>query len=375
MPKKLKILFTIPNFDTAGSGQALLKIATLLDKNIFNPEIACLHNRGDFFEQVVQSGIKIHIINLYIDARPIIKMLFGSYKLSKIFKKINPHLIHSYHYAADYTEPLAAKFAGIKWIYTKKNMSWKGPSYRSWKLRSWLADGIISQNKEMNKTFFNNSKKVSLIPIGVEVNKYKNKSDNNNKIRSKWGLQSNSRIIVSIANLTPIKGIEILIKAFESLITIYSNWELIIVGDYNSNYGIKLKEYVQNRRKISNKIFFTGKQKNIKDLLDIAEIYVQPSMSKGEGAPISILEAMSNGKVIIGSNVSGIKDQLEDFPDHLFVAESIPLLIEKLNHYMSNSLTTNIQLGKLFFKYVLNKFDISNEKIKIEELYKEIINS
>ena len=120
MPKKLKILFTIPNFDTAGSGQALLKIASLLDKNIFNPEIACLHNRGDFFEKVVQSGIKIHIINLYIDARPIFKMLFDSYKLSKIFKKINPQLIHSYHYASDYTEPLAAKFAGIKWIYTKK---------------------------------------------------------------------------------------------------------------------------------------------------------------------------------------------------------------------------------------------------------------
>ena len=173
----------------------------------------------------------------------------------------------------------------------------------------------------------------------------------------------------------PIKGIEILIKAFESLIRIHSNWELIIVGDYNSNYGIKLKEYVHKRREINNKILFTGKQKNIKDLLDIAEIYVQPSMSKGEGAPIAILEAMSNGKVIIGSNVPGINDQLESFPDHLFVAESIPLLSEKLNYYMSNSLTKNIQLGKLFFKYVSNNYDISDEKIKIEKLYKKIINS
>ena len=76
-------------------------------------------------------------------------MLWECFQLSKVFKRINPDIIHSYHYAADYTEPLAAKMAGIKWIYTKKNMSWKGPSYRGWKLRSWLADGIICQNKDM----------------------------------------------------------------------------------------------------------------------------------------------------------------------------------------------------------------------------------
>jgi hypothetical protein len=36
---KIKILFTICNFDTAGSGKVLLDLATSLDKNIFEPEI------------------------------------------------------------------------------------------------------------------------------------------------------------------------------------------------------------------------------------------------------------------------------------------------------------------------------------------------
>ena len=49
-------------------------------------------------------------------------MIYKCYQLSNIFKKINPDIIHSYHYAADYTEPIAARMAGIKWIYTKKNM-------------------------------------------------------------------------------------------------------------------------------------------------------------------------------------------------------------------------------------------------------------
>ena len=154
MSNKLRILFTIPNFDTAGSGLALFNIAKQLDKSLFDPQIACLHNRGVIFQKIKKSGIKIHIIDLYKEARPITRMLKECYDLSKVFKKINPQIIHSYHYGADYTEAIAAKIAGIKWIYTKKSMSWYGPSYRGWKLRSFLSDGIICQNSDMMQLFF-----------------------------------------------------------------------------------------------------------------------------------------------------------------------------------------------------------------------------
>ena len=166
-------MYTIPNFDTAGSKIALFNIAKNLDKAYFEPHIACLNERGELFNDVKESEIPIHIIDLYKNARPITIMLKECYQLSKFFKIINPHIIHSYHYAADYTEPIAAKMAGIKWIYTKKNMSWNGPSYRGWKLRSWLADGIICQNTDMLMKFFPKWKKAQLIPIGVDIDQYK----------------------------------------------------------------------------------------------------------------------------------------------------------------------------------------------------------
>ena len=78
---KIKILYTIPNFDTAGSKIPLLKIVNNLDKNYFEPQIACLHNRGDLFQDVKESGIKVHIIDLYKNARPIIKMLRECYQI------------------------------------------------------------------------------------------------------------------------------------------------------------------------------------------------------------------------------------------------------------------------------------------------------
>ena len=108
---------------------------------------------------------------------------------SRIFKEISPDIIHSYNYAADYTEPLAARMAGIKWIYTKKNMSWKGPSYRGWRLRTFLANGIIAQNSDMIRDFFYNNKKAKLIPMGIDIDEYK-KEQINSRVLKKWNIDN-----------------------------------------------------------------------------------------------------------------------------------------------------------------------------------------
>ena len=57
MPEPRKILYTIPNFDTAGSGKALINIANRLDRSRFEPHICCSHDRGIFFKEVIASGI------------------------------------------------------------------------------------------------------------------------------------------------------------------------------------------------------------------------------------------------------------------------------------------------------------------------------
>ena len=369
-----KILFTIPNFDTAGSGIPLLKLAQKLDRDYFTPEIACLHDKGDLFQDVVKSGIKVQLIDLYKNARPIPRMLWECFQLSRVFKQINPDLIHSYHYAADYTEPLAAKMAGIKWIYTKKSMSWHGPSYRGWKLRSWLASGIICQNTDMLRIFFPNMGKAKLIPIGVDTDEYKNQP-NNKKIRDRWGFQDNSRIIISVANLVPVKGIEILIQAFELLIPDHPDWELLIIGDDTTEYGVELKKDLSKKPFVNSRVTFMGKQKNVREILDISEIYVQPTLNQGrmEGAPIAIQEAMANGKIIIGSNIAGVRDQLKLFPDHLFNAGDVTELRDKLNRFMSNKSSANNKIGNKFVHHVKKFYDLSLETKNLEAFYKDII--
>ena len=92
-----------------------------------------------------------------------------------------------------------------------------------------------------------------------------------------------------------------------------------------------------------------------------------------EGSPIALLEAMANGRIVIGSNVSGICDQLELFPENLFNAGNLKELVEKIEKYMLKDRNSNNMLGSKFFQHVQNNYCLSIERKSMENYYKELI--
>ena len=88
----------------------------------------------------------------------------------------------------------------------------------------------------MISEFFPISKKVSLVTRGVDTSEF---FPNEPKIdiRKKYNLKASDRIVICVANLVPVKGVEVLLKAFESVKNIYQDWKLIVVGDVENDYG------------------------------------------------------------------------------------------------------------------------------------------
>jgi glycosyltransferase involved in cell wall biosynthesis len=373
MESTLKILFTIPNFDTAGSGKALLNIATRLNKEKFTAEILCKHDKGDFFKKVLESGIKVHVFDYESPMRPVLKGLMRIWRISRKLKRINPDIIHSFHYSSDYSEPLAANIAGVKWVFTKKNMNWGGSSKNAWWLRTWLADHVLVQNTDMFGFFTKFPKnKFSFVPRGVNTGDFSiQKYANKDLLKTSLSLNQVLNYIICVANLVPVKGVEVLIEAFIQIN--HPEWGLLIVGDDNSDYGKQLKSHVIHSD-LPNAIFFTGKTQNAKEYLSVSEIFVLPTKSKGEGSPLAMLEAMSMGLYVLGSNIPGIKDQLSDFEHLLFEAGNIQELKQKLVHAIDLGSTERKRLGKDLAEYVTFKYSIEQEVEKHEDVYSRVIN-
>ena len=370
MKKRIKVLFTIPNFDTAGSGKALLKIATGLNLNLFEPHIACSHNRGAFFEVVRNSGIPVHLIEYTSPARPIIQCLRECWRKSRFFKEFD--IVHSYHYGPDYTEGLAVRMAGRKWVFTKKNMSWTGPSRRAWEFRSRLACRIAVQNHDMEKEFYPNSKKTWYLTRGVDTREFFPRERDLSLLRE-LGINEKAKIILCVANLVPVKGIEVLLRAFSNITgnTMY----LLIVGEKDNEYGMQMQELALSLHN-GDRILFVGKRLDVWRFHTIADVFVLPTLNQGrkEGSPVSLLEAMASGDAVIASAIPGIKDQLANFPELMFEAGNVWALKRLLEHILGLNSTELSSLKANLVDEVQAHFTIEQEIHRHEELYLSLMN-
>jgi glycosyltransferase involved in cell wall biosynthesis len=362
--KKIRILYTIPNFNTAGSGKALINVISRIDKSKFEPCICCRHERGDLFNTAKALNIPIYISEFSAPMKPRLKGMESVIKLTAFFKKIGPDIIHSYNYSDDYSEGLAAKFSGIKWIYTKKNMGWGS---NAWRIRTKLANAIIPQNQEMVDVFFNNIEKYSLIPIGIDLNEFSGlKRDE--EMAEKYDLNSAYPVILTIANIIPIKGIHFLIKGFSLINEDFKNPKLLIVGEDKTEYADNLKDKVKEMG-LDKRIIFTGKQNNIKSFFSVADLFILSSMKTGEGGPISVLEAMASSVLSYGSNVPGIRDQFREFQDQLFESENPGSIANKVLHFANMDEAERKSRIAKQLEFVRNNYSIENEIKRLQQLY------
>ena len=344
-------------------------MATNLDRNIFDPQICCSHDRGVFMKNVKSSGLKVHLKKTTVSMSNRIHGMINCFSVAKFFKSLDVDLIHSMHYSDDYSEAISAKIAGIPWMFTKKNMSWGGNSKNSWKLRAFLSKHILAQNNDMIQEFFPGSNKVTLIPRGVDTKEF-HPMNKDVALSKQFSLVNVDKILMCVANLAPVKGVEVLINAFDLLCANEKNLKLIIVGSDENDYAKGLRS-LANSKSCRNKIYFTGRVYNVENYYSIADIFILPTLNIGrrEGCPVSLLEAMASGIEVIGSNVSGINDVLQYFPDNMFNPGDEHDLYEKIKKVLNNTISKKDDL----LKHVRENYDIKIEANKHANVYERIL--
>lgn len=362
MAKKTKLLFTISNFNTAGSGKVVYDLVNGLDKTKFDIEIACGSNEGSFFAVVESLNIPIHIFETKATYRPYHNLLFRVWKISKFYKKHQYDIVHSWQWSSDWTEALAARLVGVKWMYTKKAM---GFDTKHWHIKSYLANFIVTINDEM-RNYFPKKKAQALIPLGIDTEYY-----NSDKVQ-KIALGDPSKFhIITVANLVPVKGIEVLIKAVDKLND--KTIELTILGDCDNEYGEKMKELTRSLG-LQKQIHFLGKQLDVRPYFKSADLYIIPTLNEGrkEGMPMALVEAMSMGVPVLGSNITGINYVLKDFKNLLFKPGDTEDLALKINQFNSMDKKRRIELGQDLRKYCETYFTMDSFIAAHEKLYKRI---
>lgn len=298
---KLRIIQFIPEFIVSGGETMCANLCIgLKEKGHEVLAVSLFNYQSSLTELLNNKGIEIK----YLDKKPGFDIsIFG--KIKKIIKEFKPDVIHTHLYIMNYVMPIANNL-GIKVkIHTVHSVASREQSSIR-KIYAYYAYHYknvkpIALSKEIQKTICEEyeleEENVPIVFNGEDTNHIKKKEDYSFKTFN----------ILHVGRFVELKNQLMIVEVIERLINEGLNIKMTFTGNYENDYGQKVREYVKERR-LESAVVFKGIVNGIEKVFSEADIFVLPS--KFEGMPMTIIEAMSAAMPIIASNVGGIKDML-----------------------------------------------------------------
>ncbi len=213
---------------------------------------------------------------------------------------------------------------------------------------------VVSVSEPIKQTLIKNgipSRKIRVIRNGIFINDYISRDKNRlKKLRSQLGLGEMDTCILNIGRLHPQKAQNSIIEAARIVVSAGYRAKFLIAGE-----GPLRKELEKNIRVsgLENNVYLLGFREDVKNLLEISDIFVLPSLD--EGMPISLLEAAATRTPIIATPVGDIPEFITNGETGLLVkvgdtqalADAIICLIneDNLRNRMSNLAFEQLELA------------------------------
>jgi L-malate glycosyltransferase len=201
------------------------------------------------------------------------------------------------------------------------------------------------------------------------------------KFRNKYGINDNSKVILCVQRCDAKSGHLQLVRAMPEVLRKIPQAKLIFVcgkslsekiSQERDHYRNNLLELVEKLR-LTNQIIFIealGKTQLL-EIYNLSDIVVLASKSEGFG--LSVTEAMACSKPIIGTNVGGIAEQIQDgINGYLIGVGDIEQTSDKIVHLLSN-IYLRKQMGKSGLQIVKEKFCINNISLRHQNLYQALL--
>ncbi len=212
------------------------------------------------------------------------------------------------------------------------------------------------------------SEKICIVPNGVDVEAFK-PLENQKELKKQFGL-GQGPCVLFIGNLIPRKGLPLLVEAAKKIVKQQPETKFLIAGvGPLKNYLIKT---VQDA-KLTTNFMFLGRvsEKLLPTLYNCSDVFVLPSIQEGQG--IVLLEAQASGKPVVGFDIGGVREAVQNGETGLLVnvVESDALADSLIK--LLNDRDLRQRMGVNGRKFVVENFtwDISAQKMLT--VYREVL--
>jgi glycosyltransferase involved in cell wall biosynthesis len=267
---------------------------------------------------------------------------FQGLRLASILRRVRPDVIHAHLKYASRLAPTVAM--GTPTISTL-HLEYKHKHFRKLDAVICITDG---QRSTIPPEFAGS---VFVIPNSYLPHR-RLSEDERSKLREQFGIDSESLVFGSVSRLHRLKGVDVIIEAFNQ--AAIDKAMLLIVGDGEERSNLQ--------RWQSDRIRFLGFRSDVGDLFASFDVFV--SAARLESFGLVLLEAMDAGLPVIATRTQGALEVLAGTSARLVPIDNVSALAEALRH--------EAEAGRHRVDYDLTRFDHTVWVNRIEEVYRDL---
>jgi glycosyltransferase involved in cell wall biosynthesis len=242
---------------------------------------------------------------------------------------------------------------------------------------------VISQQQfdEIHEQFgVGKRNQFEIIPLGIDLSVFENTVEKKNILRAEIGAKDDEILVGLVGRLTEIKNISMFLKVAKLYKESSEKAKLkfIIIGDGNVRENLEREAETLDIKDVVN---FLG-NRNDADIF-YAGLDIVALTSLNEGTPLSLIEAMANGKSVISTEVGGVVDLLGDVKTEAngFKIRNRGISVESNNAkgflhgllYLANSEKLQVDFNSKGQQFVLENYSKERLLHDISTLYRKII--
>lgn len=376
----MKILFIIETLGNGGAERVLVNTLPELQKLGITCDVAILFDKDDLANELEAQSIKVHRFNLSYKWN----IIEGVYKLNQLLKKNHYDIIHAHlFFAYFYTGLIKLFHPKIKAVTTFHNLTFSlYPPNTLWKkirlkIERLIVNQFIDHNTACSKAVAEHYKIFLSLPnVDVIYNGFPLKNlhflynETLPTLSDLFLLHKPQFVAVTPGRAHIQKGHHYLLEAIQLLDKSKMDIGFVLIGDgpEYENISVEIKSKKLEKWIVQ---LHAVQQSELFKIIKKADIVILPSIS--EGFPMVIGEAMSLGKPIIATAVSGIPELIEDGKEGILVPSREPIQLLKSIEVMVASSQTRVELARNA-KTKIKEFDLNNIVQQWKLFYEKILN-
>lgn len=320
--RPLKVMFLLTSMPIGGAEMLLMNLVRGLDRSRFQPEVACLKQRGPLGEELADE-IPVHtsLLGHKYDFR-VLPRLCWLFRRRKIDAVVTIGAGDKMFWGR-----IAARISGVPVVVAALHSTgWPDSVGR---LNRWLTrwtDAFVGVATSHVRHLIQNEQfpryKVHLIPNGVDTERFHPGRETD--IRQELRIASNTPVIGILAALRPEKNHDLFLRGAKQILAEVPETSFLIVGDGPCRGQLERLSEELGIRAVTH---FLGSRSDVPEVLRSCTLVALTSHN--EASPVSILEALSTEVPVVAANVGSVHESvIENKTGKLFPAGDLSTYVQ-----------------------------------------------